>query len=355
VAAADLRIAVVPGDGIGVEVIAEAVKALQAVADGAGRTVRATPLPWGAEHYLKTGETLPAGAVSLLQEGFDAILLGAMGDPRVPDNRHAADILLGLRFKLDLFVNQRPVRLLDERLCPLKGARREDVDFVVFRENTEGLYVMMGGHFKKDTPDEVATEIDLNTRKGVERIIRHAFAYAARTGRSRVAMADKSNVLVHAHELWGRVFKAVAAEHPAIEATHLYVDNLAFQLVRAPSQFQVIVTSNMFGDIVTDLAAALQGGLGMAASGNIHPGGLSLFEPVHGSSPPLAGKDVANPMGAILSAALMLEHLGWTEEARRVEEAVLWAVQHGHTTADVGGSKGTRAVGDAIAARLRSR
>jgi 3-isopropylmalate dehydrogenase len=354
VATSELRVAVVPGDGIGVEVIAQAVLALQAVADSGDRRLRTTEFPWGAEHYLKTGETLPAGAVSRLQEGFDAILLGAMGDPRVPDNRHAADILLGLRFSLDLYVNYRPVRLFDERLCPLKSAKREDVDFVVFRENTEGLYVMMGGHFKKDTPDEVATEIDLNTRKGVERITRYAFEYAARTGRTKVAMADKSNVLVHAHELWHRVFKAVAADYPRIQATHLYVDNLALQLVRNPAQFEVIVTSNMFGDIVTDLAAGLQGGLGMAASGNIHPGRLSLFEPVHGSSPPLAGKDVANPMGAILTAALMLEHLGWSEEAARMEEAVAWAVQNDHTTADIGGSKGTREVGQAITARLRS-
>src|SRR6185436_9331717 len=203
----DLRVAVIPGDGIGVEVIAQAVRVLEAVSEVSGRRLRTTPLPWGADHYLKTGETLPDGAVARLQDEFDAILLGAMGDPRVPDNRHAADILLGLRFALDLYVNYRPVRLLDERLCPLKRARREDVDFVVFRENTEGLYVMMGGHFKKGTLDEVATDVDLNTRKGVERIVRHAFAHAVRTGRTRVVMADKSNVLVHAHELWGRVFR----------------------------------------------------------------------------------------------------------------------------------------------------
>jgi len=345
---------VVPGDGIGVEVIAEAVKALSAVTDAAGKSLRMTPFDWGAEKYLKTGVTLPPGSIKMLQEGFDAILLGAMGDPRVPDNRHAADILLGLRFKLDLYVNYRPVRLFHEKLCPLKGARREDVDFVVFRENTEGLYVMMGGNFKKDTPDEVATEIDLNTRKGVERIVRHAFAFAVAQGRKKVLMADKSNVLIHAHELWQRVFRAVAAENPGIEATHLYVDNLTLQLIREPSQFQVIVTSNMFGDIVTDLAAGLQGGLGMAASGNIHPGQISLFEPVHGSAPRFAGKNVANPMGAILTAGLMLEHLGWGEEADRIEGAVRWAVENDRTTADIGGTLGTREVGEAIQDRLRS-
>jgi 3-isopropylmalate dehydrogenase len=348
----DLRVAVVPGDGIGIEVTLEATKALAAVAESAGKSIRLTPFDWGAERYLRTGVSLPTGSLEMLRGEFDAILLGAMGDPRVPDNRHAADILLGLRFKLDLYVNYRPIRLLHERLCPLKGARPQDVDFVVFRENTEGPYVMMGGHFKKDTADEVATEIDLNTRKGVERIVRHAFEFARRTGRPEVVMADKSNVFIHAHELWQRVFKSVASEYPETRARHLYVDNLALQLVREPKQFDVIVTSNMFGDIVTDLAAGLQGGLGMAASGNIHPGGLSLFEPVHGSSPPLAGKNLANPMGAILSAALMLEHLGWVQESARLEAAVSWAVANERTTVDIGGGLGTRETGEAICARL---
>jgi len=349
-----LRIAVVPGDGIGVEVIGEATRVLDAVAAVSGQRVTLAPFDWGAEKYLETGIALPPGSLDMLQESFDAILLGAMGDPRVPDNRHAADILLGLRFRLDLYVNYRPIKLLHEKLCPLKGMGPEDVDFVVFRENTEGLYVMMGGHHKKGTPDEVATEIDLNTRKGVERIVRHAFEWARGHGRTKVVMADKSNVLIHAHDLWQRVFKAVAAEFPEIQASHLYVDNLALQLVRDPRQFQVIVTSNMFGDIVTDLAAGLQGGLGMAASANLHPGRIGLFEPVHGSSPALAGQNRANPLGAILTAGLLLDHLGWTEEAERIESAVRWAVENDCTTADIGGTLGTREVGDAIVARLRA-
>ena len=349
-----LRIAVVPGDGIGPEVIGEALKALAAVTEASGRDLRSVIFDWGADRYLRTGVTLPADAVAMLQDGFDAILLGAIGDPRVPDNRHALDILLGLRTRLDLYVNYRPVRLFHERLCPLKGVKPADVNFVVFRENTEGLYVMMGGNFKKGTADEVATEIDLNTRKGVERIVRHAFAFAAARGCTSVTMADKSNVLVHAHDLWQRVFKSVAGEFEGIEARHLYVDNLCLQLVRDPRQFQVIVTSNMFGDIVTDLAAGLQGGLGMAASGNLHPGGLSLFEPVHGSSPAMAGRGVANPMGAILSAGLMLDHLGWLEEGARIEQAVRRLVEDEATTADIGGRLGTREVGDRIAARLRA-
>lgn len=347
-----LRIAVIPGDGIGVEVIGEAVRVLTAAAEAAGRTLHLTPFDWGAKRYLETGVSLPDGALAQLQEQFDAILLGAMGDPRVPDNRHAVDILLGLRFKLDLYVNHRPVQLFHEKLCPLKGKRPEQVDFTVFRENTEGLYVMMGGNFKKDTPDEVATDVDLNTRKGVERIVRHAFEFAHARGKRKVTMADKANVLIHAHDLWQRVFKAVAREYPDIEARHLYVDNLTLQLVREPEQFEVIVTSNMFGDIVTDLAAGLQGGLGMAASGNIHPGRLSLFEPVHGSAPPFAGRNIANPMGAILTGALMLAHLGWSEEATRIEQAVRWAIDEDICTADIGGQLGTREVGERIAAKL---
>ena len=346
----DIRIAVVPGDGIGVDVTAQAVRALQAVAASSGRKANLTHFNWGADNYLKTGVTLPEGALIDLQENYDAILLGAMGDPRVPDNRHAAEILLGLRFRLDLYVNYRPVRLFHDRLCPLKDPK--DIDFVVFRENTEGLYVMMGGNFKRDTPEEVATEIDLNTRKGVERIIRHAFEFARARGRKKVVMADKSNVLIHAHDLWQRTFKAVSPEFPEIASSHLYADNLAMQMVKNPSQFDVIVTSNMFGDILTDIGAGLQGGLGMAASGNIHPGRVSLFEPVHGSAPKFAGKNVANPMGAILTAGLMLEHLGWAEEARRIEDAVRWAVESEKTTADIGGTLGTREVGNAIVKRL---
>lgn len=348
-----LRIAVVPGDGIGVEVIREAVAVLEAVAAASGRPLALTPFDWGADAYLRTGVSMPKDGLAMLSENFDAILLGAMGDPRVPDNKHAVDILLGMRFGLDLYVNHRPVRLLDPRLCPLKNVEPADVDFVVFRENTEGLYVMMGGNFKKGTPDEVATDIDLNTRKGVERIIRHAFEFARATGRKRVVMSDKSNVLIHAHDLWQRVFRDVKAGFPEIAASHMYVDNLSLQLVRDPKQFDVIVTSNMFGDIVTDIAAGLQGGLGMAASGNIHPGKISLFEPVHGSSPPLSGKNIANPIGAISTAALMLEHLGWTDEAARIDQAVAETVRAGETTVDVGGTLGTRECAAAILRRLR--
>jgi 3-isopropylmalate dehydrogenase len=306
---------------------------------------------YGADRYLKTGETLPPEALEELQ-GFDAIYMGAFGDPRVPDMRHARDILLGTRFKLDLFTNLRPVRCLHDRLCPLRDFSAADVDFVVFRENTEGLYVGMGGIFKKGTPDEIAVQEDVNTRKGVERIIRAAFDYARKHGRGRVTMSDKSNALRFGHDLWQRVFTEVAGEYDDIEAEHLYVDALSMQLVKNPRRFEVIVTCNMFGDIVTDLGAQLQGGLGMAASGNIHPGRTSMFEPVHGSAPKYAGSDRSNPFAAILTAGMMLEQVGHEEEAQRIERAVRGCLDAGECTVDVGGELGTAASGDAVVRRL---
>lgn len=348
-----LRIAVIAGDGIGKDVTGEAVKALAAVGDVFGRRFDLTHLPWGADHYLKTGETLPSDGYRMLRDQFDAIFIGALGDPRVADNRHARDILLGTRFELDLYVNYRPVRLLDERLCPLKGRSPRDVNFVVFRENTEGVYVGVGGRFKANTTDEIAIQEEVNTYKGVHRIIRHAFEYAAANGLSKVCMADKSNAMQQGHALWQRVFKEVAAEFSSIVATHQYVDATAMFLVKDPGQYQVIVTNNLFGDILTDIGGALQGGLGMAASGNIHPGRTSMFEPVHGSAPPLAGRNVANPMGAILSMALLLETNRATRESKVIEDAVAVAVAADHTTSDIGGSLGTREVGDWIAEKIR--
>ena len=348
-----MRLAIIAGDGLGKEVTAEAVKVLLAVGEKCGRRFELEHLPWSADHLLATGETLPANGYDLLRQ-FDAIFIGALGDPRVPDNRHARDILLGTRFQLDLYVNYRPVRLLDERLCPLKGRGPKDVNFVVFRENTEGVYVSIGGRFKPNTPDEVAIQEEINTYKGVHRIVKHAFEYAKANGLTKVCMADKSNAMTQGHALWQRVFKEIAAEYPDIRATHLYIDALAMFLVQDPGQFEVIVTNNLFGDIVTDLGAQLQGGLGLAASGNIHPGRTSMFEPVHGSAPPMAGRNVANPVGAILSAALMCEHLGLEREARAMEAAVSACVIEGKVTADAGGSLGTRETGQAVCDALRA-
>jgi 3-isopropylmalate dehydrogenase len=340
-------VAVIAGDGIGKEVIAEAVKVLDVVGG-----VHLEHLPWSADYYLQTGVTIPPDGYDTLRS-FDAILVGALGDPRVPGNQHARDILLGTRFELDLYVNYRPVRLLDDRLSPLKNRTRKDINFVVFRENTEGVYVNIGGRFKAGTDDEIAVQEEINTYKGVHRITRHAFEYARANKLRKLCMADKSNAMTHGHALWQRVFTQVKADYPDVEATHMYIDALAMFMVQNPGQFNVVVTNNLFGDIITDIGGALQGGLGMAASGNLHPGRTSMFEPVHGSAPPLAGKNVANPIGAVLSAALMLETVGRRDDAARIERAVEGAVQAGDVTQDVGGSLGTTQAGEAIIKRLR--
>jgi 3-isopropylmalate dehydrogenase len=347
------RIAVIPGDGIGPEVIAEAVRTVEAATELFGLDLSLTSFDWGAEKYLATGITLPEDALQMLASEYDAILAGAFGDPRVPDNKHAADILLGMRSGLDLYINLRPIKLIDERLCPLKGRGPADVNFVVFRENTEGMYVFVGGNFKKGSADEIALQEEINTRKGVERIIIAAFEYAREHGRKRVTMSDKSNVLTYGHDLWRRTFKQVAARYPDIEANHLYVDVLTMWMALDPGRFEVIVTNNLFGDIITDLGAALQGGLGMAASGNIHPGRVSLFEPVHGSAPQFASKNVSNPIAAILTAAMMLDYLGFKEASAKIEKAVEGAVHAGETTADIGGKLSTTEAGEAIRLRLR--
>jgi 3-isopropylmalate dehydrogenase len=348
------RIAVVAGDGIGREVIPQALEAIRVT----GAPVEFTEFDWGADRYLKDGTTVPADGFPRLERDFDAVLVGALGDPRITTNIHAKEILLGMRFRMDLYANVRPVRLLDASLCPLKGVEPKDIDFVVIRENTEGVYGDLGGVFKQGTADEVAIQEDINTRKGVERVIRFAFQYAARnkkrdgSPRRGVLLCDKSNAMTHAGGLWQRTFREIGQGHPQIQAAHMYVDALCVEMVRAPHQFDVIVTNNMFGDIITDLAAALEGGLGMAASGNIHPGKTSMFEPVHGSAPPIAGKNLANPIGAILSGALMLGHLGLTSEADRIEAAVLEAVRQKKTTGDIGGSLGTREAGRWIASKI---
>lgn len=348
------RIAIVPGDGIGIDVTAEAIKVIEACSSVTGRKLDMVHYDYGADKYLKTGISMPPGGYADLAK-YDAIFMGAFGDPRVPDMKHAADILLGTRFVLDLYVNYRPVKLFDERLCPLKGVKEGQVDIAIFRENTEGLYVGMGGNFKKNTSDEIAIQEDVNTRKGVQRIIEYAFEFAVQNGRKKVCMSDKANVLTYGHDLWQRTFKEVSAKYPKIEASHMYVDALCMQMVRNPQSFEVIVTCNMFGDIITDLGAALQGGLGMAASANIHPGGPCMFEPVHGSAPKYAGKDVSNPFGAILTAGLMFEHLQMKDEAQLIEKAVIKAIKENQTTQDIGGKLGTRAAGDFIAKTIRGK
>lgn len=346
------KIAVVPGDGIGPEVIEAGMRVLEHVNASRNLGLEFVHFGWNADEYLRTGISMPPGAMDDIRVNFDAVYLGAFGDPRVPDMKHAADILLGMRFELDLYVNYRPVKLLDDRLSPLKNKGVNEIDFVIFRENTEGAYVGMGGNFKKGTPDEIAVQEDVSTRRGVDRIIRYAFEFAKKSGRKSVCMSDKNNVMRFGGDLWLRTFEDVAREYPEIEHFHMFVDALTMQMVRAPEMFEVIVTNNMFGDIVTDLGAALQGGLGVAASGNIHPGRVSLFEPIHGSAPKYAGKDVANPLGAILTAAMMLDYLGFASEALVIEKAVTEAIQAGETTHDLGGTLGTKAAGEAVLRRL---
>src|SRR5215470_9783409 len=330
------RIAVIPGDGIGPEVVREAVRVLKRLQDTHSVQLELRDFDWGAEKFLNEGITVPPGGMEMLTSEFDAILAGAFGDPRVPSNKHAEDILLGMRRGLDLYINLRPVRLLHDRLTPLANRKTSDIDFVVFRENTEGAYVAAGGFLKHGTDDEIALQDEVNTRRGVERIIVAAFEYARANGRKRVTMADKSNVQRFGGDLWQRVFKEVAEGYPEIAANHQYVDAMAMYMVLDPSQYDVIVSNNLCGDILTDLGAAIQGGLGLAASGNIHPGKVSVFEPVHGSAPPIAGKGIANPIGAILTSAMMLEYLGFPTESDAIEVAVRDAVAANETTTDLG-------------------
>ena len=348
-----MRIAVIPGDGIGVDVTAEAVKVMRAVGEVFGRTLDLEMLPYGADYYLQTGISLPPNGYAMLRDEFDAIYIGALGDPRIPDMRHARDILLGIRFELDLYVNHRPVRLLDARLCPLKnrGPRRRGFRRLS-REHRGAVRQhrrpVQGGHRGRGRGPGGDQHLQ---RRAPDRQARVRIREGARPDQGLHGRQEQRHD-ARTRALAARVLGA-RREYPAIEPTHLYIDALAMQLVKNPAQFEVIVTNNMFGDIVTDLGAQLQGGLGMAASGNLHPGRTSMFEPVHGSAPKYAGKNVANPVGAILSAALMLEYLECRQEAAAIEAAVKESVVTGNGTAEIGGTLGTRETGDYIANAIK--
>jgi len=338
------RIAVIAGDGIGPEVVEAAFGPITRAATARGVQLDLERLPYGTDHYLQTKETLPDAAFRHLRDDVDAIFLGAIGDPRAPGNEPGRDILLGLRFRLDLYINFRPIRLLHPDLTPLRASG--DIDFVIFRENTEGVYLGRG----RIAGEEYIAE-EVNTARGVERIIRAAFAWARTHGKTRITMGDKANA-VPAHRIWQDTFRRVAAEFAEIAAEHRYVDALALELVRQPGRFQVVVTNNLYGDILSDLGAGLVGGLGLAASANLHPGRPGLFEPVHGSAPPLAGKGIANPMAAVLAGALMLEQLGHADAAGDLERAVRAALAAGARTPDLGGSATTTQVARAVEAEL---
>ena len=331
----------IAGDGIGPEVIEAAIPILERVAVKHGFSLAWERLPYSADHYLRTKETLPDAALRHLRDDVDAIFLGALGDPRVPGNEHARDILLGLRFKLDLYVNFRPVELLHPDLTPLRNSA--PIDFVIFRENTEGQYL---GRGRSSGDEHIAEEV--NTGQGVERIIRAAFEWAKSHAKTRVTMSDKSNA-IPTHRIWQDRFETIAQEYPNIAAEHRYVDALALEMVREPQRFQVIVTNNLYGDILSDLGAGLVGGLGIAASANLHPGKRhALFEPVHGSAPALAGKGVANPVAAVLTGGLLFEHLGHPAAAAEVKRAVRKVLSSTVRPPDLGGSAGTKAVAKAL-------
>jgi 3-isopropylmalate dehydrogenase len=339
------KIAVLPCDGAGKEVVPEAIKVLRA----AGADFEFEEFEVNAEAYLRTGVAIPNQVWPQL-EAADSILFGAVGDPRVPDSAYLTGVLLRLRFELDLYVNLRPAKLYDDRLSPLRREERRPVDLMVVRENTEGLYVGMGGRFKKGTIEEIAIQEDVNTHFGVTRILEYAFEIA----RHEVVMVDKSNAMTFAGGLWQERWKAVAAKHPKIKTRHLFVDAAAMQLVKDPSQFDVIVTGNLFGDILSDLTAELIGGMGIAPSGNINPvSKRGLFEPVHGTAPDIAGRGLVNPIGAILSGAMMVRHLGHSEMADAIEGAVQSVIRAGECTRDLGGNLSTRECGDAVVKRLR--
>jgi 3-isopropylmalate dehydrogenase len=340
------KIAVIPGDGTGPEVIAQGLKILEVVAEKEKFTYRLTYYDFGGERYLKTGELLPDSGIDELKK-MHAIYLGAIGHPEVKPGILEKGILLRLRFELDQYINLRPVKLYPGVDCPLKNKGPEEIDFVVIRENTEGLYVGAGGFLKKGTPDEVAIQESINTRKGVERCIRYAFDFCQKRGKKRkLTLCGKTNVLTYAHDLWQRVFDEVSKEYPDIKIDYANVDAICMWMVKNPEWFDVIVTDNMFGDIITDLGAMIQGGMGIAAGGNINPRGTSMFEPIGGSAPKYTGKNVINPLAAISALQMMLEHIGELNSARIIEQAIVKVItqdlesmsagEMGHTTSEVG-------------------
>ena len=345
------RVALLPGDGIGPEVVREARRVLEAASSAEGIPLEIEEWDLGADRYLREGISITDDDFRRLSSDHDAILLGALGDPRVPGNEHVREILLGLRFRLDLYVNFRPCVLLAPELCPLKRVK-VPVRLEIFRENTEGTYVGMGGVFRQGTPHELAIEEDVNSRHGVERIVRAAFDFARTKSRARVTLVDKANAMRHAGGLWRRTFAEVGEEYPGIDRDAMHVDAMARDLVRRPERYAVIVTSNLFGDIISDLAAELTGGLGLAPSANLHPGRHAMFEPMHGSEPEIAGTGRANPLGAVRCIALMLDHFGHPAAGERVERAVAAAIAMGRTTPDMGGSFSTEGVGTWLAERV---
>jgi 3-isopropylmalate dehydrogenase len=347
----EYSIGVIGGDGIGPEVVREGLRVLDAVEANYGFKTKRVAFPFGADHFLKTGETMPDSAFEEIR-GMGAVLLGAIGDPRVETGKLEFAIIAGLRFKLDLYVNLRPIRLYDARFCPLKDKTPADIDFVVIRENTEDAYCGIHGFFKKGSPDEIAQQTMLYTRKGTERVIRYAYELCRkRNAKKRLTLVDKANA-VRAQDLWTRTFAEVGKEYPEIEQDHAYVDATCMWMLKNPDHFDVAVAPNLFGDIITDLGAMLQGGMGIAAGGNIHPGRVSAFEPIHGSAPKYAGQNKANPLATILAVSLMLNHLGQAEAGAAVEEAVAQCLRTGKVRSLQAGAHKTDELGKMVIAEL---
>jgi 3-isopropylmalate dehydrogenase len=353
-ARASRRIAVIAGDGIGPEVVGEALAVLEQLRRDAGVELEIWQLPLGADLYLRDGTTFPLELRDEVQSTCSAVLLGAVGDPRVPGGEHAHDILMGMRHAWDLYANVRPVRALCDRLVPLKDKRQEHVDLVIYRENTEGQYVGAGSEKGRGGPAEIAMSREVHTRRGVERLLRAAFDHAAARNLSLV-MTDKSNA-IRSQGIWRRVLAELAPSYPGVRTEQLYVDALAARLVQQPERHGVIAANNLFGDILADLCAALAGGLGLAPSANLHPaevGRIGLFEPVHGSAPDIAGRGLANPLGAIRSLGMLLAHVGYPEQAERIERASAEVLRDRRCTPDCGGELGTAAAGAAFREALR--
>jgi len=347
------RIAVIPGDGVGPEVTAEALKVLSHAAKLFGFTYETTEFPFGSDHCLATNEFMPAGQLDSFQK-YDAIFLGAIGDPRLPPGLVERGVIAAIRFGLDLYINLRPIKLYAEHLCPIKGKTPADVDMVVVRENTEDLYTGMGGYFKRGTPDEVVIANQIFTRKGCERAVRYAFGLAAKRNKQRkLTLVDKANA-IEVQQLWRRTVEEVAPDFPGVSFDFAYIDAACMWMVKNPETFDVIVTSNLFGDILTDLGAMVQGGMGVAASGNIHPGRVSLFEPIHGSAPKYKGKNAVSPVAAVAAVGMMLEYVGETAAASSIESSIAQLLASKRIPSlDASSGLKTSEVGDMLAVELR--
>jgi 3-isopropylmalate dehydrogenase len=353
-ASSPYTIGVLPGDGIGPEVIREGLRVLRAASEVFGFRFDTVNFPYGADHAVATGakEIMPASALDEMRR-LDAIYLGAIGDPRFETGVLERAIVGAIRFGLDLYVNLRPIKLYAEALCPLKGKRPEDVDLVVVRENTEDAYTLIGGFLKKNTPDEVAQQAMIYTRRGVDRCLRYAFEIARSRPRKKLTLVDKANA-IPAHDLWRRAFEQMGKEYPDVARDVMFVDACCMWLVKNPESFDTIVTTNLFGDIITDLGAMIQGGLGVAAGGNIHPGKVSMFEPIHGSAPKYRGQEKANPIAAIMAGAMLLDHLGERRAAARIEAAVADLLATGRIPSLQAGAMRTSEIGDLVVAAVQA-